>query len=205
MIKQQHLDDVVLALCGKASDRLAAGEILATTRRANKPRTRLARNFVDAYRHQIFVLGAFHGDPHPGNLFITPEGRICFHDFGSIGVLDSAARRKLAAFTNTFIRQDADWLLDAATDLGVLGGQMDRAYFRRGLSEIIADYAALAMRDWSLADAFLRLFPSGCKNRGLPINRCAGVDHRRACRELGCRQWPRAGLRRRARHLLRGR
>ena len=118
---------------------------------------RLAQNFVDAYLHQIFVLGAFHGDPHLGNLFITPEGRICFHDFGLIGLLDSAARWKLAAFTNAFIHQDADWLLDAAIDLGVLGGEMDRAHFRRGLSEIIADYATLPLRDWSLADAFLRV------------------------------------------------
>ena len=117
----------------------------------------IAQNFVDAYLHQIFVLGAFHGDPHPGNLFITEEGRICFHDFGLVGVLDRPARRKLAAFANAFLRQDADWLLDAAIDLGVLGGTMDRAEYRRGLAEIIADYAALPLKEWSLADAFLRV------------------------------------------------
>jgi ubiquinone biosynthesis protein len=103
---------------------------------------RLAQNFVDAYLHQIFVLGVFHGDPHPGNIFITAQGKICFHDFGLIGILDRAARRKLAAFTNAFIHQDADWLLDAAIDLGVLGGEMNRAVFRHGLAEIIADYSA---------------------------------------------------------------
>ena len=118
---------------------------------------RLAQNFVDAYLHQIFVLGVFHGDPHPGNLFITAEGRLCFHDFGLVGFLDRAARRKLAAFTNAFIRQDADWLLDAAIDLGVLGGTMNRAEFRRGLAEILSDYAALPLKDWSLAEAFLRV------------------------------------------------
>lgn len=118
---------------------------------------RLAQNFVDAYLHQIFVLGVFHGDPHPGNLFITEEGRICFHDFGLIGVLDKTTRFRLAAFTNAFMRQDADWLLDAAIDVGVLGGEMDRAHFRRGLAEIIADYAVLPMKEWSLAEAFVRV------------------------------------------------
>ena len=118
---------------------------------------RLAQNFIDAYLHQIFVLGVFHGDPHPGNLFITAEGRICFHDFGLTGLLDRSTRRKLAAFTDAFIRQDADWLLDAGIDLGVLGGKMDRNAFRRGLAEIIADYAALPLKEWSLADAFLRV------------------------------------------------
>ncbi|BCH25050.1 hypothetical protein MesoLjLb_48350 [Mesorhizobium sp. L-8-3] len=102
-------------------------------------------------------MGVFHGDPHPGNLFITKDRRICFHDFGLIGFLDRATRRKLAAFTSAFIHQDADWLLDASIDLGVLGGEMDRGVFRRGLAEILADYAGLPLKDWSLAEAFLRI------------------------------------------------
>jgi ubiquinone biosynthesis protein len=118
---------------------------------------RLAQNFVDAYLHQIFVLGVFHGDPHPGNLFITADGRICFHDFGLVGFLDRAARRKLAAFTNAFLRQDADWLLDSAIDLGIFAGEINRAEFRRGVAEIIADFATLPLKEWSLAEAFLRV------------------------------------------------
>jgi ubiquinone biosynthesis protein len=39
----------------------------------------------------------------------------------------------------------------------VFGGEMDRSQFRRGLAEIIADYAALPLKDWSLAEAFLRV------------------------------------------------
>ena len=118
---------------------------------------RLAQNFVDAYLHQIFVLGIFHGDPHPGNLFITGDGRICFHDFGLAGLLDRTTRRKLAAFTAAFMRQDAEWLLDAAIDVGVLGGEMDRTRFQRGLADIISDYAAMPIKEWSLAEAFLRV------------------------------------------------
>jgi ubiquinone biosynthesis protein len=90
-------------------------------------------------------------------MFITREGRICFHDFGLIGLLDQGTFRKLAAFTNAFIRQDADWLLDEAIDLGILGGKMERGQFRRGLTEIIADYAVLPLKNWSLAEAFLRV------------------------------------------------
>lgn len=118
---------------------------------------RLAQNFVDAYLHQIFVLGLFHGDPHPGNLFITADGRICFHDFGLTGFLDRGTRQKLAAFTQAFLHQDADWLLDAGIDLGVLGGDMDRGTFRHGLAEIVADYSGRPLKEWSLAEAFLRI------------------------------------------------
>jgi hypothetical protein len=47
--------------------------------------------------------------------------------------------------------------LDSAIDHGILGGEMDRGAFRRGLADIVADYSALPLKDWSLADAFLRV------------------------------------------------
>jgi len=37
---------------------------------------RLAQLFIDAYLHQFFVVGLFHGDPHPGNLFVMKDGRL---------------------------------------------------------------------------------------------------------------------------------
>jgi ubiquinone biosynthesis protein len=132
---------------------------------------RLAANFVDAYLHQIFVLGVFHGDPHPGNILITEDGRLCLHDFGIVGFLDKTMRRKLAAFALAFVRQDADWLLEAAIDLGILGGDLDRSEFRRGLVEIIGDYAAMPLKDWSLAQAFLRVTRLGqAQNVFVPLD-----------------------------------
>ena len=153
-----HIPDVIEGLVSETvivQERSSGRRIDDPAIKSDGPR--LANDFVDAYLHQIFVLGAFHGDPHPGNIFITGEGRICLHDFGLVGFLDRAARRKLAAFTNAFVHQDADWLLDAAIDLGVLGGEMNRAEFRRGLTEIVADFAARPLKEWSMAEAFLRI------------------------------------------------
>lgn len=153
-----YIPDVVEGLVSESvivQERSGGSRIDDPSVRPDGPR--LAKAFVDIYLHQVFVLGVFHGDPHPGNMFITADGRICFHDFGLIGFLDRTTRHQLAAFTSAFVRQDADWLLDAAIDLGILGGEMDRGEFRRGLVEIIADYSALPLKDWSLAEAFLRV------------------------------------------------
>ncbi len=122
---------------------------------------RLAKNFVDAYLYQFFVLGLFHGDPHPGNLFIMEDGRICFHDFGLAGFLDRETRRNLAAFMQAFVRQDADWLLDAYLDLGILADDLDEATYRAGLEKLLDDYARLPLKDWSFAVAFVRIIRMG--------------------------------------------
>lgn len=130
---------------------------------------RLARALVDAFIQQFFVSGMFHADPHPGNLFVLADGRICMHDFGLVGFLDKTTRRNLAAFMGAFAQQDGDWLLDAFLDLGLLGGRPDRGLFRAGLEEIIQDYSRLPLRDWSFGAAFLRLARIGsAQNLRLP-------------------------------------
>ena len=59
-----------------------SGGRLVTDPSVRKDGPRLATNFSDAYLHQFFVMGCIHADPHPGNLFIMDNGKICFHDFG---------------------------------------------------------------------------------------------------------------------------
>lgn len=34
--------------------------------------------------HQIFVDGAFNGDPHPGNILLTPDGKLGLIDYGQV-------------------------------------------------------------------------------------------------------------------------
>jgi ubiquinone biosynthesis protein len=45
----------------------------------------IARRLVDSYFHQVFYHGFFHADPHPGNVLVLPDNRICFLDFGMMG------------------------------------------------------------------------------------------------------------------------
>jgi ubiquinone biosynthesis protein len=131
----------------------------------------LAGEFVDAFLYQFFVVGLFHGDPHPGNLFVMDDNRLCLHDFGLIGFLDRETRQNLAALMQAFVHQDAEWLLDAYLDLGMLGGSIDREEFKRGLEELIQDYARRPLREWSFAEALLRISRMGRgQNVRLPAN-----------------------------------
>ncbi|HEX2092691.1 MAG TPA: AarF/ABC1/UbiB kinase family protein [Longimicrobiaceae bacterium] len=45
----------------------------------------LAEDLFRAYLKQILVDGFFHADPHPGNVFITRDGRIALIDVGMVG------------------------------------------------------------------------------------------------------------------------
>ncbi len=47
----------------------------------------LAEQLFRAYLQQILVDGFFHADPHPGNIFLTDDGRIALLDVGMVGRL----------------------------------------------------------------------------------------------------------------------
>lgn len=129
----------------------------------------LASHLVDAYLRQLVVEGVFHGDPHPGNLFVLEDGRICFHDFGLVGYLDKTTRLNLVAFMLAFVQQDSDWLLDAYLDLGMLAATADRAAWRAGIEELMQDHARKPLRDWSFGEVLLRVTRlGGTRNVRLP-------------------------------------
>jgi ubiquinone biosynthesis protein len=63
---------------------------------AGLDRQALGVAFIRALIKQVLIDGFFHGDPHPGNLFVVPEtGRIVFIDCGLVGELDSQQRTDL--------------------------------------------------------------------------------------------------------------
>jgi ubiquinone biosynthesis protein len=121
----------------------------------------LAGVLLDAYLHQLFVVGAFHGDPHPGNLFVLDDGRLCFHDFGLIGTLDARGRRALAQLLEAMAYQDAAAALDGAIELGFITGPVDRREHERGIDDILSELAGLPLGEWSAAEAIWRIAKFG--------------------------------------------
>lgn len=132
-------------------------------------RPELARALVDAYLHQFLVLGMFHGDPHPGNVYVMVDGRLCLHDFGLVGSLDFATRRNLAAYFQALMAKDAEWLLDVYLELGIVSEEIDRRALCRALEELLRHYASLPLKYWSLGEIFARTArAAGAHNVHLP-------------------------------------
>lgn len=91
-----------------------------------------ARKGIVCYYEQIFIHGFYHADPHPGNLFAMPDGRVAFTDFGRCGHLGDKARNQVADLLVAIIEQDnilaTDILLEVsggAADVDVVGLQKD--------------------------------------------------------------------------------
>ncbi len=72
-----------------------------------------------AYMKQIFEDGFFHGDPHPGNLLVNPQGELIFLDFGLIGVLRPEKRDLLLKMLVAIVEKDVDDLFEVFNAIGI--------------------------------------------------------------------------------------
>ncbi|MFN8299705.1 MAG: AarF/UbiB family protein [Chitinophagales bacterium] len=77
----------------------------------------IAHNGATVLLDMIFKYGFFHADPHAGNLFILPDKRIAFIDFGMVGVLKPSHMQFLAGFTLGLATKNATLISDALLTL----------------------------------------------------------------------------------------
>jgi ubiquinone biosynthesis protein len=103
-------------------------------------RTRVARNFCDMYLHMVFVSGFFHADPHPGNVFVQPDGTLALVDYGMVGRVEDANRKALGAVLVALAIADAESLAAAMAKLGVAPPSDDATALRHDLAEFMATY-----------------------------------------------------------------
>jgi len=87
-----------------------------------------------------FEYGVFHGDPHPGNIRIRPDGAICLLDYGMVGMLDDATREQLVDLFVAIARQDVDALVDVVLALGQPFREVDRPLLKVDMRDFVSNY-----------------------------------------------------------------
>ena len=104
----------------------------------------------DAYFYQIFKVGFFHADPHPGNLFINPVGpppssrsdrsrsfQLTFVDFGMVGHIEKLMGDNLRQMIVSITQRDARGLTEAFNGLGFFLPGSDLERIAEALNQVL--------------------------------------------------------------------
>jgi ubiquinone biosynthesis protein len=94
-------------------------------------RSELARRGVNVYFKMIFEDGFFHADPHPGNIFVMPDGRIGLMDFGIVGWLTRDMMENIASAFLAVLNRNFDRLIELYIELGLVADKIDIDTFKR--------------------------------------------------------------------------
>jgi predicted unusual protein kinase regulating ubiquinone biosynthesis (AarF/ABC1/UbiB family) len=100
-------------------------------------RAALARNLLEIYLQMFLADGFYHADPHPGNVFVRPDGIIQLIDFGQVGSIPEAMRKHFADLIIAVFSKDANGIIGALRDLGFLGPDADTRRLKETLVPMI--------------------------------------------------------------------
>lgn len=117
----------------------------------------IARTGFFAYMQQIFEDGFFHGDPHPGNLLVTEDGKVAFLDFGIVGIIRPERRFWFTQLLNSMVLQDAGMMMKALEGLSVKIPEASREALRDEIYIALAEAEGISIGQYNfkgMADSF---------------------------------------------------
>lgn len=120
-------------------------------------RERLANDLFRAYLKQILVDGFFHSDPHPGNVFITDDGRVALIDLGQIATISPDMRESLMKLLLAVAEGDASEAATILIGLSEPEKDADTAGFRDGVTDLVILAEGRSASDIALGAVLLGL------------------------------------------------
>jgi ubiquinone biosynthesis protein len=109
----------------------------------------LGETLFEAYLKMILVDGIFHADPHPGNVFLTDDGRIALIDLGMIGRVAPEMQEKLLRLLLAIAEGQGEKTAQLTIEIGTVLDDFDKHAFEREISLLVAEHrnATLAQID----------------------------------------------------------
>jgi len=111
--------------------------------------------FAEVMFDQLFTNGFFHADPHPGNIFVTPDPdaagerpwHLTFVDFGMMGEVPPGTRKGLRKLLIAAASRDGKGLVDAIQDVGVLLPTADTAQLERAMTHLFGRFGGMGFAE----------------------------------------------------------
>jgi predicted unusual protein kinase regulating ubiquinone biosynthesis (AarF/ABC1/UbiB family) len=98
----------------------------------------LAEELFKAYLKQVLVDGLFHADPHPGNVFITKDGRVALIDLGMVGHTGPAMQENLLKILLAIGDGNGETVAKVAIRMSEKLEEFAAPEFRRRIAQLVA-------------------------------------------------------------------
>ncbi len=116
----------------------------------------LSRRGLRAGIKQLFRDGFFHADPHPGNLMLAEDGKLCLIDWGMVGRLTDDERFDLIDLVSAVVDKDSTRLTRAVLRVSIRKDEnTDRRSLERELMDILDLYHSVPIRKLNLGNLLL--------------------------------------------------
>jgi predicted unusual protein kinase regulating ubiquinone biosynthesis (AarF/ABC1/UbiB family) len=124
----------------------------------------LAEELFRAYLKQILVDGFFHADPHPGNVFITPDFRIGLIDVGMVGRVAPEMQERLLKLLLSVSEGRGEEAADTAIRIGTTRTGMDEARYTREVTALVTGMQGATARNLQVGRIVMEMTRAAAEN-----------------------------------------
>lgn len=117
----------------------------------------LAEELFRAYLKQILVDGLFHADPHPGNVFITDDGRVALLDLGMVGHTGPAMQEQLLKVLLAVSNGRGDDAAEVVVRMSEKMESFDHHAFRQQISQLVATRLNQGLRELNVGQSLMEV------------------------------------------------
>ena len=118
----------------------------------------IADRIANSLFTQVLDYGFFHGDPHPGNIFIMPGNVVTYLDFGMVGRLNDQMKQHFASLMIAVQKNSTDDMIETFEDMKLLDDVEDMKALRRDLEKLLGKYYEASLTDISLGQLLIDIF-----------------------------------------------
>ena len=113
----------------------------------------VGRLYLDTLYEMILVDGFFHGDLHPGNVFVMPGGGLGLIDFGMVGTMTDAMRAQLVTMMFALQKNDHRTIARVLYDIAIKDGRLDFRDLEAATIEVASTHfpPGLQLRDLEMS------------------------------------------------------
>jgi predicted unusual protein kinase regulating ubiquinone biosynthesis (AarF/ABC1/UbiB family) len=110
-----------------------------------------------AYLKQVLVDGLFHADPHPGNVFITEEGRLALLDLGMVGRTSPDMQENLLKILIAVSNGRSEQAADVIIQISERGEDYDTVRFKRRMGQLVASQQGRGLKYINVGQTLLEV------------------------------------------------
>lgn len=107
--------------------------------------TAIAQYGTQSYLKQVLIDGFFHADPHPGNLFVTRDAKLCYIDFGMMGVVNDEFRSNFAQLVLLLLDGNSHHLINQLLYMKIITPEQNTDEFKEDVDDLLNTYIGVDM------------------------------------------------------------
>lgn len=128
------------------------GATLASVKGGTERASRVLDTLLDSMVKMVLYDGFFHGDPHPGNIFVLEDDTIVFIDFGMVGRLSAAQQDDVIDLIISVLSGDVDSIARTLLKMGRPIGRVSMREFKADVVRIRDSYLLSNLSDINVTE-----------------------------------------------------